>query len=82
VPRHWIGTSAAAPAPAEGVFGFNNHTLQMLSCLGGGSELRLPRLGRVEPGKVADLVAVEGGPLADIAAVDRVRGVMQAGLLT
>ncbi len=24
--RHWVGTWAAAPAPAEGVVGFNNHT--------------------------------------------------------
>src|SRR5499427_1180802 len=26
---HWVGTWAAAPAPAEGVVGFNNHTLRM-----------------------------------------------------
>jgi hypothetical protein len=24
--KHWVGTWAAAPAPAEGVVGFNNHT--------------------------------------------------------
>jgi hypothetical protein len=23
---HWVGTWTAAPAPAEGVVGFNNHT--------------------------------------------------------
>jgi lysophospholipase L1-like esterase len=27
--RHWVGTWAAAPAPAEGLVGFNNHTLRM-----------------------------------------------------
>jgi len=27
--RHWVGTWAAAPAPAEGIVGFNNHTLRM-----------------------------------------------------
>ena len=27
--RHWVGTWAAAPAPAEGVVGFNNHTIRM-----------------------------------------------------
>jgi hypothetical protein len=27
--KHWVGTWAAAPAPAEGVVGFNNHTLRM-----------------------------------------------------
>jgi lysophospholipase L1-like esterase len=26
---HWVGTWATAPAPAEGVVGFNNHTLRM-----------------------------------------------------
>ena len=26
---HWVGTWAAAPAPAEGVVGFNNHTMRM-----------------------------------------------------
>jgi imidazolonepropionase-like amidohydrolase len=33
----------------------------------------------VQPGNAADLVAVEGNPLEDLAAVGRVRGVMQAG---
>jgi hypothetical protein len=27
--RHWVGTWAAAPAPAEGFAGFNNHTIRM-----------------------------------------------------
>src|SRR4029077_20746202 len=27
--RHWVGSWAAAPAPAEGVVGFNNHTIRM-----------------------------------------------------
>src|SRR5262245_17141273 len=26
---HWVGTWAAAPAPAEGLVGLNNHTLRM-----------------------------------------------------
>jgi lysophospholipase L1-like esterase len=35
---HWVGTWTAAPAPAEGVVGFNNHTLRMMPriSLGGG----------------------------------------------
>ena len=37
------------------------------------------RLGRVAPGFLADLVAVEGDPLADLAALRRVRLVMQGG---
>src|SRR5947207_1549556 len=37
--KHWVGSWAAAPAPAEGVVGFNNHTLRMCPriSLGGGS---------------------------------------------
>lgn len=37
------------------------------------------RLGSVEPGKLADLVLVEGDPLADIRAMRRVKGVMLNG---
>ena len=38
----WVGTCAAAPAPAEGVVGFNNHTLRMCPRISlGGSSFRV-----------------------------------------
>ena len=40
--QHWVGTWAAAPAPAEGVAGFNNHTLRMNPRVSmGGERLRV-----------------------------------------
>ncbi len=36
-------------------------------------------LGAVEPGKYADIVAVDGDPLADIAGLERVTFVMKSG---
>lgn len=37
-------------------------------------------IGTLEPGKFADLIALKGDPLTDIAAIDEVRYVMKAGV--
>jgi imidazolonepropionase-like amidohydrolase len=37
------------------------------------------KIGAIEPGRLADLIAVEGNPLTDIAALRRVRFVMKGG---
>ncbi len=37
------------------------------------------RIGTVEPGKLADLIVVEGNPCRDITAVTRVKAVLQSG---
>jgi imidazolonepropionase-like amidohydrolase len=37
------------------------------------------RVGAIEPGKFADLVAVAGDPIADISELERVRFVMKGG---
>src|SRR5437763_3541512 len=40
--EHWVGSWAAAPAPAEGVVGFNNHTIRMNPRISiGGERLRV-----------------------------------------
>ena len=39
----------------------------------------LDRVGTLEPGKEADLIAVDGDPLVDIFALERVSVVMKAG---
>jgi imidazolonepropionase-like amidohydrolase len=37
------------------------------------------RVGAVEPGKFADLVAVAGDPIADVSELERIRFVMKEG---
>ena len=40
--KRWVGTWAAAPAPAEGVVGFNNQTIRLNPRLSlGGERLRV-----------------------------------------
>ena len=39
------------------------------------------RLGTLEPGKLADIIAVDGDPSSDIAAMSRVAFVMKDGVV-
>jgi imidazolonepropionase-like amidohydrolase len=39
------------------------------------------RVGAIEPGKLADLIAVAGDPISDISELERVRFVMKDGLV-
>jgi imidazolonepropionase-like amidohydrolase len=39
------------------------------------------RIGTIEPGKFADLIAVGGDPVADITELERVRFVMKDGVV-
>ena len=45
----------------------------------GGAELYGDKLGAIEPGNYADLIAVEGDPLADITILQHVSFVMKDG---
>jgi imidazolonepropionase-like amidohydrolase len=38
------------------------------------------RVGAIAPGRFADIIAVEGNPLADITELERVRFVMKGGV--
>src|SRR5262249_51417560 len=39
------------------------------------------KVGALEPGKLADLIAVDGDPLADLHALDRIRLVVKGGVV-
>ena len=63
--KHWVGSWAAAPAPAEGVVGFNNHTLRMCPRISiGGSGSTVIAAGAVQ---FSDPVDLPVKPLADLA---------------
>jgi len=57
--------------PAQAV---RSATVEAATALGMGGEL-----GQVAPGFAADLIAVEGDPLADVSVLGRVEGVIKAG---
>ncbi len=65
----WAATLGEAPVQA-----IRAATARPATVLGLAHEL-----GTLEPGKIADVIAVEGDPLVDVPALRRVRLVMQGG---
>jgi imidazolonepropionase-like amidohydrolase len=59
--------------------GMPNATVLTAATAGNARYFGLADRGRIAPGLLADLVAVPGDPLADLAAVTRVRFVMKGG---
>lgn len=59
--------------------GMDAHAALRTATAGNARILELPDRGRIAPGLLADLVAVEGDPTRDIAALRRVRMVMKGG---
>ena len=64
---------AAGMSPARTLLTATRHAADALG--------RLAQLGTVEPGKIADLVAVRGDPLADIRLMESVGFVMKEGVI-
>ncbi len=87
----WVGTDSALPGVYPG--SAYHRELQALSKVGipndalleaatsGASRLleKHPRYGKVEVGMAADLIMIEGDPLRDIRAVEKLKVVMRAG---
>jgi imidazolonepropionase-like amidohydrolase len=83
------GTDAPNPGTAHGVS--IHRELELLVKAGltplealraatlGGAELYGDHVGAIEPGNYADLIAVEGDPLADVSTLERVSFVMKGG---
>ncbi len=89
--RHACGTDAGTPhnphggAPAELIkmvgWGLSPLAALQAATSNAADLLRLPRVGAIEEGMVADLVLWEGNPLDDIEAVRKPRLVMKSGKL-
>jgi imidazolonepropionase-like amidohydrolase len=61
-------------------FGMSPRQALLAATVRGAEALRIEgRVGTLQPGKLADLVAVEGDPLEDLTALERVRLVMKEG---
>jgi imidazolonepropionase-like amidohydrolase len=66
----WV---SAGLTPAEALLGATSHAAQFIT--------PRPSFGTIEPGKSADLLLVEGDPLVDISATQRIVRVMARGQL-
>ncbi len=90
--RVGVGTdSGGLPTALFGVFyaeelkrlqlaGLTPAQVLMLATSGNASILDVgDRIGTIRPGRIADMIAVEGNPLEDLGAISKVRMVMRAG---
>ncbi len=73
LPREFGALVARGYAPLEALQTATIHAAELLR--------QRDNLGAIEPGKFADLIAVEGNPTADIEALGRVRFVMKGGAI-
>ena len=63
-------------------FGVSTRNALLAGTQWGAEACRIDReVGTITPGKRADLIAVEGDPLKDISAMERVRLVMKDGVI-
>jgi imidazolonepropionase-like amidohydrolase len=67
--------------PAQAIQSATANAAQLLKSSDGSSDRWSDRVGSIEPGKLADIIAVSGDPLQDISQMDHVKFVMKGGVV-
>jgi imidazolonepropionase-like amidohydrolase len=71
--REFALMNQAGMAPADEIFAATRNAADLIGAA--------DRIGSIQPGRYADIVAVAGDPLTDIGAFERVRFVMKGGIV-